>query len=172
MIIEKNFCKFEAESRAEKMQKCLDNLVKQNRCSLTTNRFLLWDILLIKKFEIKKTKPTIVISTFKTDVIIVGLVFSISNFFNNKISQGRNQFMAYRKCLQQQFSYYEASDAGRWNFFWVPVVKGGQNLLPLVGIGLTDLQNIGGATGPLGPPSSGITGPSDINKTKLAHDIV
>ena len=25
----------------------------------------------------------------------------------------------------------------------MPVVKGGQNLLPLVGIGLTDLQNIG-----------------------------
>ena len=33
----------------------------------------------------------------------------------------------------------------------MPVVKGGQNMLRLVGIGLTDLQNIGGATGP--PPA-------------------
>ena len=40
----------------------------------------------------------------------------------------------------------------------VPVVKGGHNLPPLVGIGLTDLQNIGkGATGPTGTPNSGIT---------------
>ena len=35
----------------------------------------------------------------------------------------------------------------------MPVAKGGQNLLPLVGIGLTDLQNIGGATGPPTAPS-------------------
>ena len=31
----------------------------------------------------------IIISTFKTDVTIVGLVFSISNLVTNKISQGR-----------------------------------------------------------------------------------
>ena len=35
----------------------------------------------MKKLEIEKTKPTFTISTFKTDIIIVGLVFSISNFF-------------------------------------------------------------------------------------------
>ena len=41
--------------------------------------------------------------------------------------------------------------------FGGPVVKGGQNLPLLVGIGLTDLPNIGGASGPPGPPGSGIT---------------
>ena len=40
----------------------------------------------MKKMEIEKTKPTFTISTFKTDIIKVGLVFSISNFFINKTS--------------------------------------------------------------------------------------
>ena len=39
----------------------------------------------------------------------------------------------------------------------VPVVIGGENLPSPVGIGLTDLQNIGGASGPPGPPGSGTT---------------
>ena len=39
----------------------------------------------------------------------------------------------------------------------VPVVIGGDNLPSLVGIGLTDLPNIGGASGPPGLPDSGIT---------------
>ena len=39
----------------------------------------------------------------------------------------------------------------------VPVVMGGDNLPSLVQIGLTDLQNIGGASGPPGPPGSGTT---------------
>ena len=43
-----------------------------------------WDILLEKKLEIEETKTTYY-TTFKTDIIKVGLVFSISNFFNNKI---------------------------------------------------------------------------------------
>ena len=44
-------------------------------CKLSTN-FLPWAVLLImKKLEIRKTKPTIVISTFKTDIKIVELVF-------------------------------------------------------------------------------------------------
>ena len=38
----------------------------------------------MKKLEFEKTKP-ILYSTFKTDIIKVGLIFSISNFFNNKI---------------------------------------------------------------------------------------
>ena len=42
------------------------------------------DVLVMKKLEIEKTKPTFIISTFKTDIIKVGLVFSISNFFINK----------------------------------------------------------------------------------------
>ena len=39
--------------------------------------FLPWEFLLIKKFDFQKTKYT----TFKTDLIKVVLVFSISNFF-------------------------------------------------------------------------------------------
>ena len=39
----------------------------------------------------------------------------------------------------------------------MPLVKGGQNLSLMVGIGLIDLPNIGGASGPPGPPGSGIT---------------
>ena len=41
------------------------------------------------------------------------------------------------------FLCFHDSDTGRWNFFGGPVVKGWQNLRPLVGIGLADLQNIG-----------------------------
>ena len=48
--------------------------------------------LLIKKLEIEKTKLTFVISVLKV-VCYVGLVFSNSNFFINKISQGRNWFV-------------------------------------------------------------------------------
>ena len=33
------------------------------------------DVLVMKKLEIEKTKPTFIISTFKTDIIKVGLVF-------------------------------------------------------------------------------------------------
>ena len=34
----------------------------------------------MKKLKIEKTKPTFNMSTFKTDILKVGLVFSISNF--------------------------------------------------------------------------------------------
>ena len=44
----------------------------------------------MKKLEIEKTKATFIISTFKTDIIKVGLVFSISNFFINKTYQANN----------------------------------------------------------------------------------
>ena len=44
----------------------------------------------MKKLEIEKTKPTFIISTFKTDIIKVGLVFSISNFFIAKMSLANN----------------------------------------------------------------------------------
>ena len=43
-----------------------------------------------KKLEIETTKPTIIISTFKTDIKKVGLVFSISNFFIAKTSLANN----------------------------------------------------------------------------------
>ena len=39
----------------------------------------------------------------------------------------------------------------------MPVVIGGDNLPSPVRIGLTDLTNIGGASGPPGPTSSGTT---------------
>ena len=48
-----------------------------------------------------------------------------------------------------------SSDAGRWKTLGVPVVIGGDNLPSPIGIGLTDLPNIGG--GAEGPPSSGTT---------------
>ena len=44
----------------------------------------------MKKLEIEKTKPTFIISTFKTDIMKVGLVFSISNFFIAKASLANN----------------------------------------------------------------------------------
>ena len=47
----------------------------------------------MKKLEIEKTKPTFIISTIKTDMIKVGLVFSISNFSTNKIHQENNWSM-------------------------------------------------------------------------------
>ena len=55
----------------------------------------------------------------------------------------------------------ENSDAGMWKTLGGPVavVIGGDNLPSPIRIGLTDLPNIGGASGPLGPPpGSGITG--------------
>ena len=44
------------------------------------------DVLVMKKLEIEKTKPTFIISTFKTGTRKVGLVFSISNFSITKTS--------------------------------------------------------------------------------------
>ena len=41
-------------------------------------------VLLVKKLEIEKTKPTFTLKTLKV-VYLVGLVFSNSNFFTNKI---------------------------------------------------------------------------------------
>ena len=52
----------------------------------------------MKKLEIEKTKPTFIISTFKTDIIKVGLVFSISNFFVTKMSLS-NKWMRKKKYL-------------------------------------------------------------------------
>ena len=51
------------------------------------------DILLVKKLKIEDTKTTLY-STFKTDIIKVGLVFSISNFFVNKIPRA-NKWMRF-----------------------------------------------------------------------------
>ena len=51
------------------------------------------DILFMKKMEIEETKTTLY-STFKTDVINVGLVSSISNFFIKKSSLA-NKWMSF-----------------------------------------------------------------------------
>ena len=40
----------------------------------------------MKKLEIEKTKPAFILSVLKVDMIKVGLVFSISNFFITKTS--------------------------------------------------------------------------------------
>ena len=49
--------------------------------------------------------------------------------------------------------YVLVSDAGSWKLLGVPVVIGGHNLPSPVGIGLTDLPNMGGgAVVPLVPP--------------------
>ena len=42
---------------------------------------------------------------------------------------------------------------------------GGDNLPSPVGIGLTDLPNIGGASGPPGPPGSGITDMQAVDRS-------
>ena len=47
-------------------------------------------ILVMKKLEIEKTKPTFIISVLKVDIIKVGLVFSISNFFITKTPVANN----------------------------------------------------------------------------------
>ena len=52
------------------------------------------EVLLVKKLEIEETKTT-QYSTFKTNIIKVGLVFSISNFFINKIYHANNQSVIY-----------------------------------------------------------------------------
>ena len=44
----------------------------------------------MKKLEIEKTKPTFFISVLKVDIIKVGLVFSISNFFITKTPLANN----------------------------------------------------------------------------------
>ena len=72
------------------------------------------------------------------------------------IDKGRYELYL-KSNAHKNFSSIKFSDAGRWKNLGVPVIKGGQNLPPMDGIGLTDLPNIGGASGPPGPPGSGIT---------------
>ena len=44
----------------------------------------------MKKLEIEKTKPTLIISVLKVDIIKVGLVFSIFNFFITRTPLANN----------------------------------------------------------------------------------
>ena len=69
----------------------------------------------MKKLEIEKTKPTFIISTFKTDIIKVGLVFSISNFFIAKTSLANNwrSFSSSYLALVSLYATEEAINIGR-----------------------------------------------------------
>ena len=58
----------------------------------------------MKKLEIEKTKPTFIVSTFKTDIMKVGLVFSIFNFFITKTSLA-NKWMRKKKYLLAVIQY-------------------------------------------------------------------
>ena len=51
------------------------------------------DVLVMKKLEIEKTKPTFIISVLKVEYLVV-LVSSISNFFTNKTSLA-NKWMSF-----------------------------------------------------------------------------
>ena len=44
----------------------------------------------MKKLEIEKTKPTLIISVLKVDILKVGLVFSIFHFFITRTSLANN----------------------------------------------------------------------------------
>jgi hypothetical protein len=65
--------------------------------------FLPWEFLLVKKLEIQKTKTSFIISVLKV-VYLVVLVFSISNFFANKNSQGRK--LSSKKYLLAVIQHY------------------------------------------------------------------
>ena len=67
------------------------------------------DVLVMQKLEIEKTKPTFIISTFKTDIIKVGLVFSISNFFITKTSLAN-------KWMRKKIPYFSNSA------LWVQII--------------------------------------------------
>ena len=70
----------------------------------------------MKKLEIEKTKPTIIIKTFKTDIMKVGLVFSISNFFIAKTSLANNwrSFSSSYSALVVLFRTGQCSDLETW----------------------------------------------------------
>ena len=87
-----------------------DDMAINKRCDLTKAELLkegifflihlfARDVLEMKNLEIEKTKPTFIISTFKTVIIKVGLVFSISNFFISKKSLA-NKWMKKNTFLQ------------------------------------------------------------------------
>ena len=66
-------------------------------------------VLLVKKLEIEKTKPTFTLKTLKV-VYSVGLLFSIFNFFINKNSQGRESVREKKYLLLQIRLYFAIRD--------------------------------------------------------------
>ena len=79
----------------------------------------------MKKLEIEKTKPTFIISTFKTDIIKVGLVFSISNFFIAKTSLANNwrsfssSYSALRSKLLKSFKMKPFFHWSQWMYWFM-----------------------------------------------------
>ena len=67
----------------------------------------------MKKLEIQKTKPSFINSTFKTDIIKVGLVFSISEFFITKTSL-TNKWKRKKRYLLAVIQLYKLKPIGKW----------------------------------------------------------
>ena len=61
------------------------------------------DVLVMKKVEIEKTKPAFIISVLKVDIIKVSLVFSIFNFFINKIALANKWMRKIIPCSNSAF---------------------------------------------------------------------
>ena len=78
---------------------CVQNLILHHKAKLQKEgiffliHLFVRDILLMKKLEIEESKAA-QYSTFKTDIIKVGLVFSISNFFIKESSLA-NKWMSF-----------------------------------------------------------------------------
>ena len=79
----------------------------------------------MKKLEIKKTKPTCIISVLKVDTMKVGLFFSISNCFITKTSLANNWrnlalvgSFQYKKSSQP--SFFERIEDTTICFSWTP----------------------------------------------------
>ena len=65
----------------------------QKECIFFLIRLFARDILVMKKLEIEKTKPTFTISVLKVEYLVV-LISFISNFFTNKTSLA-NKWMSF-----------------------------------------------------------------------------
>ena len=110
----------------------------------------------------------------------------IVNLFKQKRWVSNNFFEILTSLLYDKMAFYggrqfyvilftlvdiRLSDAGRWKILGVPVVIGGDNLPSPVGIGLTDLPNIGGghfggASGPLAPHPPVYGGQTCVHHTR------
>ena len=111
-----------------KQTMCTFILIKPNlreQVLFSRTDFLPWEFLLVKKSEFDKPKP-IQYTTFKTDIIKGVLVFSISNFFINKNSQGRKSVREKKYLLLQiQLQYVIPRTAMVIHTFEIMIVETG-----------------------------------------------
>ena len=77
---------FQANVSSKKQTNEFNFTTKAKQLLLKLLQLFARDVLAMKKLEIEKTKPTFIISVLKVDIMKVGLVFSISNFFITKTS--------------------------------------------------------------------------------------